>query len=273
MWVPKIVYEYEAVYVEVYDPCYILTIAQDNIVEIFNLSTKYAACNNRYSNAPGGFNILLRLMYTCKDFHNIITTVIFPSITEVTEDMIDYIKDYHLLLMPNIQKIGFYDFSPWEMDISDVGVQHLTKLTILDLECLPQITDFSLTKLTNLRKLSLGDDNDDITDNGLSVLTGLTNLDLFCADNISDSSLRHLTNLKKLWLHSTEQITDASLSLLTSLERLNLAECTDSMKNITNKGLSTLTNLTKLFIDFNYSRGNITDETIDLLTNLTKLRW
>lgn len=94
-------------------------------------------------------------------------------------------------------------------------------LTCLYMDHNVSITDASLSRMTNLRVLSLGG-HTNITDAGLSGLTNLHTLTLSENRGASDESLTHLVQLTDLDLSFNERITNASVRRLTRLKRLTL---------------------------------------------------
>jgi hypothetical protein len=172
--------------------------------------------------------------------------------------------------------------------ITDDGVTGLTNLTILDLNYQPSITDRALWNLLNLAKLYLNgvttvtdhgitrlsnltvlslDSNDRITDAGLAGLTKLMDLSLADNDSITDDALSRLTNLTNLNLNGNEVITDSSVSCLT-----NLLSLSQMPTKLTDRGFSTLTRLTSLFITFALDHcKTISDVSFRGLTNLKTL--
>jgi internalin A len=113
-------------------------------------------------------------------------------------------------------------------EVTDTGLESLSKLTtLIELE-LAQMTDTRLaylSKLVNLKRLSFQSPQFSqaswITDNGLLYLTPLVNLEHLDLGNfaeITDTGLPNLLNLKKL---QSLNLTESSLVTVKGLEQLN----------------------------------------------------
>lgn len=125
------------------------------------------------------------------------------------------------------------------------------------------ITGSSVSLLTNLRQLFIGYcDNPIFTDDCLGELTNLEKLNIFFNENFTDRSISKLTNLRELSFSPRSNITETSVSLLTNLQNLSLSGNTSITPNV----LSILTNIHTLDLEDN----EIIDE--DCLRHLPKLR-
>lgn len=153
--------------------------------------------------------------------------------------------------------------------ITDKSISKLTQLDdlLLDGDDIPLITDNSLSLLTNLRCLTLSGDNIGVTNKSVCMLTQLNYLNLSFSNNITDSAILFLTSLSGLNLYGNKNITDLGLSALTNLTYVNLCYCSDK---ITDSSVQKLTNLRSIKLARNY--GKITYSSISLLTNLTDLK-
>lgn len=203
----------------------------------------------------------------------------------------DQVTDETLVRLTNLTALNLRDNS----NITDAGLSTLTRLTSLELTDQAWITDAALSIMTQLRSLALGA-NDNITDASLSRLASLTFLAIVENEHISDSGLACLTNLTFLKAGWAERVGDRGLSRLTALTNLSIGSyyeqeiladgitITDtaiaSLTNlrrltlhpgsntISNRGLSRLTSLTWLKLQYNVL---ITDEALASLTALTWL--
>ncbi len=142
--------------------------------------------------------------------------------------------------------------------ISDVGIIRLCNLRRIELygvDCVPNITDTSISVLTNLNTLIIhGHSN--ITNTGICKLTNLNILAVFA--DITDSGISNLTNLKRL--HILGNISNRGLKNLTNLEFLSIG----LNNEVTNDGIKHLTKLTGLYT----SESKITTEVIPYLPKL-----
>ena len=120
------------------------------------------------------------------------------------------------------------------------------------------VTDYGLTQLTSLKKLSV---YTGITNIGIAPLSSLTDLTLCNTPFITGAVLRQITSLASLWLLGCEHIHD--ISTLTNLTRLYTGQST-----INDTSLGLFTKLEHLAIG---CHTDITDASISILKQLTRL--
>ena len=154
-----------------------------------------------------------RLGAACIDWRNIIIS----QITEIPEKKLDSVLE------------------------NDTYLKAFTNLTSLNLAGNDSITDESLSCLTNLKRLFLGDTI--ITDNSVKYLV---NLEILCTYNegllITSHSLRYLTNLTSLRIQISGELFGPVLETLPKLSTLHL----EVGSFMTPKDLYGMTNLTQL---------------------------
>lgn len=147
------------------------------------------------------------------------------------------------------------------------SLQGMSRLTHLDLTYNRGVNRdeyVNIHLLTGLRSLVLKE-NTTVRANELCQLTNLTKLDLTANFSvINRNTIMYLPNkLRILDLSHNQCIDDCDLRQLTNLTSLNL-----SMSQITDDGVSTLTNLETLVLHIN---RDITQASLTLLTNLRDL--
>lgn len=127
-----------------------------------------------------------------------------------------------------------------------------------------RVTDKGLRNLVNLTTSNLRGVNYCISDAGLVGLTKLATLELLDVEttNVTDNGISRLVSLTSLTANST--LTDYGISTLTNLSKLNILR----NRNLSNTGIVGLTLLTSLIMGSNVQ---ITDDGIKGLTNLTIL--
>ena len=156
--------------------------------------------------------------------------------------------------------------------VSDDGLRFLTRLTRLNLYEKSQITGSGINA-QNIQKLFVNTDHFNLS--YLKSYQNLVKLELGCSLYIKQEDYEHLENLtqlKALLIPSAygprvpeKRITDRVLQSLTGLTILDISSCV----NITDRGLSLLTNLTTLACN-----ANITEFGLSPLLNLVNLkRW
>lgn len=276
-----------------------------------------------YNLIPGSHWLIRFLDYTPHRMQ-FMSLAAFPQLTSLSPD--HTIADETLFGLPylrslKLSKMGIQDtilsqltnltrlslppsYSLGSNEITDQGLSPLSHLTRLTIKYNQRFTDNSVSRLTQLRRLTLGGINEEgntkkitdeglshlinltalhywewedadhetyITDNSLSYLANLTCLKLGGARHITEKSLYTLSNLTHLKLRRDKQsISKNSITRLTTLKRLALQEC-----NHDNEGLAPLTGITRLsLVDMSASIGNdgISNDGISSLTNLVSLR-
>lgn len=170
----------------------------------------------------------------------------------------------------NLRKLEIFD----RVLIGDNEIKHLTQLTSLDIYCNNTITIQSIRFLTNLVNLKV---NKFIRQENLAYLTRLHTLSLGHIHYGCITEIHHLPNLTSLSLVSDKLIQDSELiKLCSTLLFLNLS----GNFSITNDGLSKMTALKTLILDQNSNlkinnewntNDDITDKGLSNLTNLTSL--
>lgn len=175
----------------------------------------------------------------------------------------------------------------------DFILGHFTQLTYLYVYSTNYLTNHGLSKLTNLKTLSI-DHNSLISDAGISRLTKLESLTLsfptprnYSTENIkrsafvermerkygeliiSDLSVQTLTNLRVLSVSQHyNRISDESLKRLTNLDTLRLTHIGFSHLKIGDAVINSLTGLRSLSL---VKMRNLTNAALINLTNLTSL--
>lgn len=138
----------------------------------------------------------------------------------------------------------------------------LTNLTSLNIAKYQGIFDRTLTKLVNLRTLSMKL-NDTVTGVSVSKLTALEHLNLSNNYNIYGQHLRTLTNITTLVVHHYSNVNTADLEALPKLTTLDAGH-----SEININRLQYLTSLTRLDISWH---PHVMSDNISTLTNLTWL--
>jgi len=157
---------------------------------------------------------------TEKDQNPIPAPQVTPGIYLLTDDLWSYFRPF--LQTPRVVFESNKTFHQpilnhvSHLEITDTSVSKLTNLTSLSLRYDNQITDTSVSSLTNLTSLNLGD-NRKITDDGLSPLTNLTSLNLGDNRKITDTSVSKLPNLRSLHLAWNTKITPKGYSHIQNL--------------------------------------------------------
>ncbi len=203
------------------------------------------------------------------------------SLTNLTVLKMDNLRTFFLNLqsLSNLTKLTALSLGKCEGIIDD-EIKHLTsfrRLTTLDLHGCKGVTSEGLaplTELTALTDLNLnecrGIDNSGIFH--IMKLTSLTSLGFaFLAYRITDigiAQLNTLTNLTALNLSHNINLTNAILTHLTGLIRLNSLDL--SCCDITDDGVKDLTKFTRLST-LHLICHKITDKSINQLTKLTNL--
>lgn len=179
--------------------------------------------------------------------------------------------------------------------ITNRAIQHLTNLKQLNISgenngCYKdnytsQINHEGISKLTNLTKLSLKNNNV-VFPHGCLILPMLTSLSLSYNMAMDDVSLQKMTGLTELNISSNDMISDNCLSQLVHLKVLNISW----NDLITNIGITPLTALTELNLRYNrqithdclenfpclrilrlHMNSQITDKSLLKLSTLTSL--
>ncbi|AYV83068.1 MAG: hypothetical protein Hyperionvirus4_33 [Hyperionvirus sp.] len=156
-------------------------------------------------------------------------------------------------------------------EFSEIPAKFAEKIVELLWELSRDITIVELKSCVNLKKLTI--DGSNFTDSQLSLLTELTSLT--CArgentpfDTITDLGLRHCTKLVELGLFGWQlPITDYGIETLTNLTKLSIGgdgECID----LTARSLTKLSKLRSLGANCN---GTIDDQLLASLSHLTSL--
>jgi hypothetical protein len=176
-----------------------------------------------------------------------------PYLRHFDQRLTDTVLAQLVRFFPCMDMLGLYACK----NISEDGlilIQHLSKLTNLDMGCFTKFTDASLEPLRDLTQLtSLRMNNLEQTGIGIGALQGLTKLQSLvlgcCMNQERDSGLEHLKDMQQLTEldlgHNVLGIKDNELKHLTgitNLVSLNLWYC----KNYTDTGLNYLTSLVNL---------------------------
>jgi hypothetical protein len=199
--------------------------------------------------------------YDCEYEENVGAFILFLSYTRINKECYLLVRDY---IHNNAACIPTTIASL----IDDIGLLKYTNLRKLVLFC-PVVSNQSIEKMTRLRTLSAGS-NTHITDSVLSKLTNLKSLTLMCDNNGFDgSSFIHLTKLRELILYGTSlQTRDNIPHLSSSLTSLSLCStgrvCFTALDNY----ISTLTNLRELSVGNGW---NLVGYSFQWLTGLTFL--
>lgn len=156
--------------------------------------------------------------------------------------------------------------------ITDAVLQHMTKLTYLNLAFNMRISDASVSLLTNLKQLVLT--NSTLADATIMKLPNLRHLDLWNNEIITDDCVSRLTNLRSINLGYNDQITDVALMQLTNLTKLEMS----GNDNITDNSVSKLTNLKSINVASPMSHlfefeMKITSASLECLPSLEKITF
>jgi hypothetical protein len=224
----------------------------DDILQTLNLDTLYAGINNVITDA-GIIHMSLKNLYCNKNFTD--ASIINKPLKELSLSLNKNITDDCVKTLINLEYLN-----TGRSNITDKGIERLTKLKCLNLRFNKNITDDCIKKLTQLQKIWIGNSN--ITDEGIKQLTQLQKLWIGDSD-ITDEGIRRLTKLRYLNMDNNKNITDDCIKKLTRLQKLWISD-----SNITDEGIKTLVNLNMLCIRKNV---NITDDGIKKLP-LKKLR-
>lgn len=183
-----------------------------------------------------------------------------PSLVSLSLDPASEVSDDGLSKCLSLRRLSLAEVS----GVSDSSVSLLQKLTYFFLYS-ENITDASVSCLTNLKELVLHRHASEISDRSVSRLTKLEALKLPRKSCVTDKTLKCLTNLTYLKLEgSNSSITDEGLSGNTQLQTLILS----NNKTVSDAGISGLTNLTQLGLELGCI---ITDDVLSELTNITDL--
>ena len=189
----------------------------------------------------------------------IVTT--FNKLTTLNLGYNSNVKDHHLICLPGLTSLDLTN----NTTITDYGISTLTNLTDLSLYDEHAITDQCVSKLTKLQSLSMFGSTT-ITDDGIKNLTNLRTLCLRSNFEITDRGIEKLNKLTYLNIVDQRKITDVGLQHLTKLETLRIGV---NPIPITDDAIMKLVNLTTLDAD----NTIITDRGLSTLTNLTSLRF
>jgi hypothetical protein len=177
------------------------------------------------------------------------------SLTKLSINWNDLITDECLLNFPNLRSLSLQQNST----ISGLVLERLPNLDTLDIAFQEEIGD-EIKNLTNLTSLRT---NYTVTDYSVSKFTNLTELFL-TEDNVSNEVLQKLVKLRSLELRACAKINRHGFSKLTDLSTLIF----DDHCPLVDADLNCMISLTSLDIDSDV----ITSSGIQNLTNLTKLR-
>jgi hypothetical protein len=188
-----------------------------------------------------------------------------------------YLNDHHLFLLLKKNIITGLDLGD-NISITGKGLDALPNLKSLSIN--NRIMNDDIIKLTNLTKLELSN-NSIITDDGMRNMYNLTYLD----SKFSITNISHLTNLETLYIYTglvdslpyltklkilsidSELIIDKHLENLINLEELEIENYVEGSK-ITNESISNFTKLKKLKL---WNCFDITNNGLTKLTNITEL--
>ena len=205
----------------------------------------------------------------CYDVNNLITSFISNLSDLLNWSSVctsNYNNTYEVLFMiilknPILYKRYILRFVQADPKCPSVCIRRLKHANTLI--CNNRITNYTLSKLTNLVSLHLHN-NTLITDNSLGLLTNLTKLNIHENYKITDISI---SNLKKLtYLHCgtfNVNLTDNSIKHLTKLTVLYTSNI-----NICDSTIMQLTSLTELYCNYN---PRLTNDCFNYITNLTHL--
>lgn len=220
-----------------------------------------------------------RFATTCRLFNQLVHS----TTTEIPCPPLK-ITDAVLMRLPHLTSLDLTE----NEKVSNRSLSKLTRMKILNLSGVEDITEGGLLTLTNLTSLNLNENSSishtalfpmkflrDLTiscydtfeegfhcNESLSSLVSLTSLDLTGNVNIEDHHIQPLTNLKKLIIKSTCGITEDGIRFLTSLESLDV-EKNDA---IGPDFIASLCHITELDIS---DRGDCPN--LERMTNLKKL--
>jgi len=105
--------------------------------------------------------------------------------------------------------------------ITDVGLEHLKNVNVINLNTCRSITDAGLAHLKNVKKINLCETN--ITDAGLAYLRNVKVIDL--TRTKVHHGLKHLENAEKINLDGCRYVTDNLLTHLKNVKEINLNNC------------------------------------------------
>lgn len=253
-------------------------IGQLTRLQSFDMSYTRVQFNNENMQQIGNLKLLKSLnLRNCTT----ITNAILPNIGQLTRlqsldlsccnirfenDNIHHIGNLKLLESLNLSENGIM----LNYDMKIIAQLSMLQTLTLDIQHVSNKGLIKLGKLTRLQHLELYMCHD-ITDDGMDVLNSLSHLRslILSESGITDASLSKLTNIQKLDLFQSD-ITDDGLLILsrmTTLYALNISYC----ENITDTGLQHLTALHQLnSLDISLC-DNITDESLLHLTTMSKL--
>ena len=170
-----------------------------------------------------------------------------------------HIEDRHLSGLLSLEKLDLSE----NTSITGTSLTRLTNLTKLSLNENRNICDKALASLSQLRYLFLGV-NESVTGETLSLLRHLDRLDFFDCPLMGDSQLSKLTTLRDMFLGESNALTGRCLESLSNLSYLNLG-CRYEELEIDDTCLSNLTKLTQL-------QALDTSLSMDALVKLTGLQ-
>ena len=166
-------------------------------------------------------------------------------------------------ILLNLRNLEYLHMNSRVVQVSDISIEKLTKLTYLSYHNDTNLTDRSISKLTKLEKLVLSS-NSNITDTSIILLKNLKHLNLR-SSHISSDSIKTLTMLNYLTLGGIDNVADDGIKNLINLKELNII----FNNTITPRGLELLINLEILSIRDN--ENHIDTQCINNLKKLTEL--
>jgi hypothetical protein len=207
-------------------------IAEVGVVELTNLTSLDITGLNGPSPSPFTAARLLAL--------GTLTTLAFSS---------DDVTNETLMRMTQLRKL--------EATNADIHVEALLQLVNLVSLTMPasfindaQLPLDALSAFPGLRELDLVNADADVGgENGLELPVTLTSIAISSGTTIERDYLARMVNLQRLYLINLSFVFDLDLSPLTELRVLDLSRT----NSVTNKGLSTLVNLTELYLIDNYT--------------------
>lgn len=119
-----------------------------------------------------------------------LTSLYLDSNTKISDKAFDFLQNLKELSLVETTSDSFMD----EYNVTDKGLQKLSKLTSLDLKENIYITDVGIQGLTSLTKLNLGK-NELITNEGIKNLTNLKELNLGWNTNITAEGVKNMNQL------------------------------------------------------------------------------
>jgi hypothetical protein len=148
------------------------------------------------------------------------------------------------------------------------GLSYLKKLTSLDISgSTKSISDSTLSLLVSLKSLNLSK-NAVIQDSGIGPLTNLTHLDISYNDEISSHQFYKLPKLKSLRLSDDRWVLLSRLPEMSNLTSLSVVWRYIGGNVITNKLLTSLVNLSSLYINCS---NHIDDRCLERMTCMKNL--